>query len=266
LKKAFEGKLLSTAEIEECKADAAYEPASVLLEKIRAEKLIKETTSKKVKTKKKKTTKKKPPVPAKISTDIQAGVIAKVIQLHIDNPKHLDNLTHIKCEKISHLVECHLQIPLGRIPVKDAAGPDDYNHLKKVEKRARMTGYFTVAKKEIGYSYTAGRNITKAIDNLEKKISTAQKEQIDKLIQLFLKFDLESAEIIATLYAGWNNLLIDGKTPTDDEIIYESRENWSKRKLGIKRERFYKALQWMRKDEIALIPIGFGAKVLKKGE
>lgn len=83
------------------------------------------------------------------------------------------------------------------------------------------------------------------------------------MINLFLKFDLERAEIIATLYAGWNNLLIDGKMPTDDEIVYESRENWSKRKLTIDRERFYKALQWMRKDEISIVPIGFGTKVLK---
>jgi type I restriction enzyme S subunit len=38
LKKAFEGKLLSEEEIAKCKADAAYEPASVLLEKIKTEK------------------------------------------------------------------------------------------------------------------------------------------------------------------------------------------------------------------------------------
>ena len=275
LKKAFEGKLLSTAEIAACKEDAAYEPASVLLKRIKNERLGITNAVKKTKIKKKKITKirsersrnKKPPVPAKISTDIQAGVIAKVIQLHRDNPKHLENLTHIKCEKISHLVEYHLQIPLGRIPVKDSAGPDDYNHLKKVEHRANMAGYFTILKKdgELGYSYKSGRNITKAIDNLEKKISTEQKEQMDNLIKLFLKFDLESAEIIATVYAGWNNLLIDGKTPTDDEIVLESKDNWSKRKEGLKRERFYKALQWMRKEDIALIPIGFGAKVLKKG-
>lgn len=37
LKKAFEGKLLSEDEIAKCKADAAYEPASVLLEQIKAE-------------------------------------------------------------------------------------------------------------------------------------------------------------------------------------------------------------------------------------
>jgi type I restriction enzyme S subunit len=38
LKKAFEGKLLSEAEIEKCKQEADYEPASVLLEKIKKEK------------------------------------------------------------------------------------------------------------------------------------------------------------------------------------------------------------------------------------
>ena len=38
LKKAFEGKLLSEAEIEQCKQEADYKPASVLLEKIKAEK------------------------------------------------------------------------------------------------------------------------------------------------------------------------------------------------------------------------------------
>ncbi|WP_289064183.1 restriction endonuclease subunit S [uncultured Zobellia sp.] len=38
LKKAFEGTLLSEDEIAKCKADVAYEPASVLLERIKAEK------------------------------------------------------------------------------------------------------------------------------------------------------------------------------------------------------------------------------------
>ncbi len=38
LKKAFEGKLLSEAEIEKCKQEKDYEPASVLLERIKAEK------------------------------------------------------------------------------------------------------------------------------------------------------------------------------------------------------------------------------------
>jgi type I restriction enzyme S subunit len=56
LKKAFEGQLLSQAEIAECKKEADYEPASVLLarieqsrkEKIQAEKLAKEQEKKKI--------------------------------------------------------------------------------------------------------------------------------------------------------------------------------------------------------------------------
>ncbi|GAB1417234.1 hypothetical protein MASR2M117_26400 [Paludibacter sp.] len=47
LKKAFEGKLLSEAEIEQCKKEADYEPASELLKKIQAEKLAKEQEKKK---------------------------------------------------------------------------------------------------------------------------------------------------------------------------------------------------------------------------
>lgn len=53
LKKAFEGKLLSEAEIEQCKQAADYEPASELLKKIKAEKLAKEQEKKKSTTKKK---------------------------------------------------------------------------------------------------------------------------------------------------------------------------------------------------------------------
>lgn len=47
LKKAFEGKLLSEAEIAQCKQAADYEPASELLKKIKAEKLAKEQAKKK---------------------------------------------------------------------------------------------------------------------------------------------------------------------------------------------------------------------------
>ena len=47
LKKAFEGKLLSAAEIAHCKKEADYAPASVLLQKIKAEQLAKEQTQKK---------------------------------------------------------------------------------------------------------------------------------------------------------------------------------------------------------------------------
>jgi len=53
LKKAFEGKLLSQAEIELCKKETDYEPASELLKKIQAEKAERITNEKLRMTKKK---------------------------------------------------------------------------------------------------------------------------------------------------------------------------------------------------------------------
>ncbi|MCT3922709.1 restriction endonuclease subunit S [Elizabethkingia anophelis] len=260
LKKAFAGALLTQAELEACRKEPDYEPASMLLEKIKAEK----------QNGKKKTEKEKAILPAKptvlaiekISTDIQAGLISKVIRLHEENPQHHTLLTHIKCEKLSHLVEYHLQIPLGRQPVKDAAGPDDYPRLKKVEHRAKMAGYFSIQKNKIGHTYVSGKGIGKAITQFEKNLSEEQKQRVDQLLHLFLTFDLEQAEIVATIYAAWNNLLILGKNkPTDQEIVQEARYNWSDRKLGLEEHRFYKAIEWMQKDTVNLVPTGYGTLV-----
>jgi len=257
LKKAFEGNLLTTQELAECKQAGDYEPASVLLERIKAEQ--NKTTAKSSKKNVAQpivVAKTETPV-VKISADIHAGLIAKVIKIHEENPASIDNLSHIKCEKIAHLVEYHLQIPLGRQPVKDAAGPDDYPHLKKIEHRAKMANYFAVQKKDVGYSYSSAKNSDKVIEKFQSALSLEKNKQLDNLIALFLNFDLEVSEIIATTYAGWNNLILNGNvSPSDEEIVYESRENWSERKLKIARERFFKAIEWMHKNEI--VPIGFG--------
>ncbi|MBS1577036.1 MAG: restriction endonuclease subunit S [Bacteroidetes bacterium] len=198
------------------------------------------------------------------ATDLHAGIISMVINIHQNNPKHKDNLSHVKCEKISDLVERKLGISLGRVAVKDAAGPDDFNHLKKVEHRATMAGYFRNVALPIGHTYEPLRNIQKAIDKVKTVLTEAELSAIEKMLQEFLPFNLEHSELVATIYAGWNNLLLLDKKPTDEEIVFESRENWSKRKLGIPKENFFKTLEWMKRHDY--IPEGKGQLVLKKEE
>ncbi len=251
LKKAFEGRLLSEAELENIRNHPDYESAHELLARIKQEKSQASQTPPQKQT-----------IKPAISTDIHAGLIAKIIKAHQDNG-YMEKLSHVKCEKIAHLVEYHIGIALGREPVKDAAGPDDYPHLKKVEHRALKVGYFSIQQHAIGHSYLAGRNIDKAIKKFEESIDVPQNNKVDDLINLFLKFNLEQSEIVATLYAAWNNLLLAGKDPDDEEIVYEARENWSSRKLNIDRDRFFKALQWMRQKDILLVPSGVGLMVAK---
>lgn len=253
LKKAFAGELLTQQELEACKAVPDWEPAQQLLQRIKGGNS--QVPKPQIATRAKATVK------SISTTDMHAGVITKIIRLHENNPKYLNKLSHVKCEKIAHLSEYYVGLDLGRVPRKDAAGPDDYPHLKKVESRAQKASFFTKMPRDIGYSYKTSRQADALVQKVDAFLDEEQAKKLEYLLRTFLKFDLEQSEIVATTYAGWNNLLLDGLDPTDEQIVYESRENWSRRKLNIPRERFFKAITWM--QEYDLVPQGTGFKVEK---
>ncbi|TGN18010.1 type I restriction endonuclease subunit S, partial [Leptospira mayottensis] len=262
LKKAFEGKLVAQ--------DPKDEPASVLLERIRAEKesIFQKTN---VISEKKVGSKLNPEngnliqfprlVPEISTTELHAGVIAMIIDAHEKQSRYLENLNHVKCEKIAHMVEYHLGISLGRNPVKDAAGPDDYPHLKVVESRALKANYFGIQKQKLGYTYLSKHGLQKVIDRTSHALNAEDLQKIRNLIQDFMPLDKLRSEVVATLFAAWNNLLLEGKLPTDEEIVFEARENWTPEKLKIPKENFLKTLSWMRKK--GYVPEGKGVIVSK---
>jgi len=266
LKKAFSGQLVAQ--------DADDEPASVLLARIKAEKIAQAAMAKPRKPKKAQASPapaqpKVIPFPVRIgnisSTDLHAGILARAYRLHAQEPKHLAHFGHVKAEKISHLVEAHLGIDLERMPVKDAAGPNDYPHLKKVESRARKANWFEVRKQQAGGAYAF--NVRHGFDALLDKTAHALGErvaEVDFLLKILLPLSTKQAEIVATLYAAWNNLLLLGRSPQDEDIVYEARENWHEAKLNIEREKFFKGLEWMRKQ--GLVPAGKGRYVSGKSK
>lgn len=83
-----------------------------------------------------------------------------------------------------------------------------------------------------------------------------------QLLEWMLPMNVRQAEIVATAYAAWNNLLLDGKQPTDEEIVRESRENWHPDKLKIERSRFFTAIEWMRAQNV--MPEGKGKRVAQR--
>ena len=86
----------------------------------------------------------------------------------------------------------------------------------------------------------------------------SQKAEFDRLLNLFSDKNTEEAEIITTLFAAWNDFLIDGKTPTDDEIIDEVRENWHQSKERFTPALLRRWLRWMSSHD--LIPKGYGPR------
>lgn len=196
-------------------------------------------------------------IPNISATDLQAGIVALAFQRHQEKGKVL-TFGHVKAEKIVHLTQEVLNIELDREPVKDAAGPNDFPRLKRVESRAEKAGFFRTIKQGFGYSYIPGNQF----DNLIEKTKTALNDkavELTNLIDLLVPMDTQQAELVATIYAAWNNLLIDNQTITDEAIIFEARENWHEAKLNIPRERFFSTISWLKQKN--LIPNGIGKKV-----
>jgi len=200
-------------------------------------------------------------IPNITTTDLHAGILAIAFQLH-EKRGTLKHFGHVKAEKIAHMVEVHVGIDLDRTPVKDAAGPNDYPHLKRVEHRARKAGFFDFQHVEgSGYQVTKSRQFQSLIERTREKLGNRSRE-VDSLLELMLPMDTQQAEIFCTVYAAWNNLLLDGQQPTDESIVLEAREKWHPNKLNIPREKFFAAIDLLRKKGV--VPTGRGKKVTAK--
>lgn len=264
LKKAFSGQLVLQ--------DANDEPAAALLVRIKSERaaaLVLGTKQKLPKTPRKlrSTQTNVMPFPIKITgvtaSELHAGIMALAYRQHELNRKTW-YFGHVKAEKISHMVESFVGIDLERQPIKDAAGPNDFQRLLAVESLAREMQWFDVQKQK------SGRHVLhklEGFDGLVEKTTAVLGEHlksVEGLIGLFIDLNKTRSEIVATLYAAWNNLLLLGQKPSDEEIVLEATENWHGDKLEIRRERFFNCLGWMRSH--GLMPAGRGRYVAKKGE
>jgi hypothetical protein len=176
------------------------------------------------------------------------------------------NLGRTKLEKISHLLEYHCGVNLEREPLRDAAGPIDNVSRRKVESLAVKQHWYSVkeAREHWGMrvSYTPGPKIADALAYAKKTLG-AHHSSVDDLIVMLRPLDTKQSEIIATLYAAWNDLLLTGKSPTDDEIVIEAREHWHPSKQEISVDRWVNGLRWLRHS--GLIPRGTGKPVCHLG-
>lgn len=168
---------------------------------------------------------------------------------------------HVKAQKTLHLVEALAQVDLGREPIKDAAGPNDFPHMRTAEQWAKDNDFFEFVQRQNGqrgYDFIKGKRygewLPQALDVLKP-----YRNNLDRVVSLLMPLDTQEAELVATTYAAWNNLLLDGVEPTESAIIHEARENWSSSKQQYSRERFLEAINQLRSNGI--VPTGSGKRV-----
>jgi len=74
-----------------------------------------------------------------------------------------------------------------------------------------------------------------------------------------LPLNTKDAELVATVYAAWNNLLLDGIEPTPAAIIHEARDNWHSGKREFSEAQFEEAIDRIRNH--GMVPAGTGKRV-----
>lgn len=186
-----------------------------------------------------------------------SGFAHQLLAAEILDRYNSQRMGRIKLQKLIHLCEYHGQLSeIQGDYSRKAAGPFDARAMAGISKNLKKQKWFEEVKEDERYAY---RPLEKRGEH-KKYLAHWQDEmpRIDEVLSLLGNFKTRECEIVSTLYAAWNDLLID-VGPTDDAaILHEasSAERWHKSKEQIAPERWMKALQWM-KDK-GLIPVGYG--------
>lgn len=172
----------------------------------------------------------------------------------------------LKWKKTLNTIEVQLRINLGRKPKRLAAGPADMNRLMKVEHQARNKGWFDAQQREDGSWFYNGLGtnseplLRKMLQNLGE-----YKEEINRIIDLYLPHTMKEVEVFATTHAAWHDLIAMGYSPSDKEIVSHAgtEEGWTIEKESIPKQKFYEAIEWLKENN--LVPDGKG-KMTEKVE
>jgi type I restriction enzyme S subunit len=162
--------------------------------------------------------------------------------------------------KVLYLAEAHLGLDLGGRYMRDAAGPLD-PWIYKFEEEAARLQWFSIVESHTkdGHKkveYRARPKLSAKAQEASTRLSAAQRREFDRLLGLLAQKPTVEVEIIATLFAAWNDFLIDGHQPSDDQIVQEVRDNWHPSKQRFTATELKTWLAWLRQH--ALVPQGKG--------
>lgn len=199
---------------------------------------------------------------AKPSKEHARAAVSGYLVSRLASKRNFGRTAHMK-----HLyfAESLLGLDLGGRYMREAAGPLDTG-IYELEKRAEAAGWYTHSAETLPsgnekVSYQPGKAL-KAIAEEGITVLGRSRAEMDRLIDLMGDLKTEPVEIIATLFAAWNDSLLDGQTPDDNWIIKEVRENWHVSKQRFTPAELKKWLGWMRQNDV--VPLGHAPRTMQQ--
>lgn len=202
------------------------------------------------------------PAPAAVAPErkpYKVGFARQLLAAEILEHCHQHPTTgRVKLQKLIHLCEYHAELDdIHGSYARAAAGPFDNKLMRGLANGLERQKWFRQVRGEKRTSYEP----MQARGQHSKYLRRWSKElpKVHEVIRLFASAKTSTCEIASTLYAAWNDLIIEGKQPTDKEIIREASDpkRWHESKANIAEMKWPTALKWMR--EKGLVPRGYGA-------
>jgi restriction endonuclease S subunit len=167
----------------------------------------------------------------------------------------------VKFQKVAFLAEGHVGISeLAGCYTRAAAGPLDGALIEDMERGANSIA--GIERDQPGgsgttNSYVLTQSCGAHRQELADWLGPDRTVKLDKLITDFAPLNTKQAEAVATLYGVWNDLLIEGAAPSDDEIITGFLNDWHPEKRAkFRASELPEWLGWMRRHGI--VPTGSG--------
>jgi type I restriction enzyme, S subunit len=172
------------------------------------------------------------------------------------------NFGRVKLQKLTYLTEAHAGVSeLDGNYLRAAAGPLDRDMIAEMEAQLQRVGHVSVDQaggqgKQVIYKFHGSAGAYR------EELATILADRKARFLHLLSDLgDLEtkSVEAIATLYAVWDDALIDGQTPTDDAVVSGVLEEWHPDKAKkFRAAELHEWLGWMRRHN--LVPEGNGPR------
>lgn len=183
---------------------------------------------------------------------------AEIIHQHRGNPK----FGRVKLQKELYLAETHAGISeLDGNYLREAAGPLDRALIEETERALEAEGFYRKHQPSGAGTLVTYAPLPKAGQHADdlKALLGPRADTLRSLINLLRDLDKEAVEAVTTLYAVWNDALIDGHQPDDATIINGVLAEWHVEKgKKFKTDDLSRWLGWMKRQ--GLTPRGQGTK------
>lgn len=166
-----------------------------------------------------------------------------------------------KLQKLIYLAEHAARLAgIQGAYLRDAAGPHDRHLMNQVEgELQKHQWYERIERETVGHAYRPLSQAGQHRQTYSNTWSVAERATIEQVIELMRDWDTDRCEMTVTLYAAWNDFILEGHSVSDECIVDEVMHSWNDTKLRFGKNEWLAILTEMKKHKI-LIPTGFGTR------